>query len=53
MKPFHGYKAEKATARGHLPAGSYVAKIKGAKGAGYSWGKVLAIPTPGDGDLPF
>ena len=31
MKPFNGYKAEKAAPREHLPAGGYVAQIKDAK----------------------
>ena len=31
MKPFNGYKAEKAAPREHLPAGGYVAEIKDAK----------------------
>ena len=31
MKPYSGYKAEKAAPREHLPAGGYVAQIKDAK----------------------
>ena len=44
MKPYNGYKAEKpASAREHLPAGGYVAKILNAEELEYSWGRVLLI----------
>ncbi|VYS75622.1 Uncharacterised protein [uncultured Anaerotruncus sp.] len=43
MKPFNGYKAEKAAPREHLPAGGYVAEIKDAKEVEYSWGRVLVV----------
>lgn len=43
MKPFSGYKAEKAAPREHLPAGGYVAQIKDAKEIEYSWGNVLVV----------
>ena len=44
MKPYNGYKAEKpASAREHLPAGGYVAKILNAEELEYNWGRVLLI----------
>lgn len=44
MKPFEGYKAEKAQAgTDALPAGAYIAQIKAAEVCEYSWGDVLLI----------